>query len=73
METHDSVAPCSVDARQRKMSPKSQSPLMFIPCFNSVDGYVPDYIHAVLLEVVKQMSRLWFDSVIPQILGIWAV
>ncbi|KAG1652613.1 hypothetical protein GQR58_026194 [Nymphon striatum] len=38
------------------------SPLLFLPLFNIVRGFVPDYLHCVLLGVVRMFSGLWFDS-----------
>lgn len=32
------------------------------PEFNMVDGFVPDYMHAVLLGVVRQFVNLWTES-----------
>ncbi|KAL1277061.1 hypothetical protein QQF64_023734 [Cirrhinus molitorella] len=41
---------------------KGVSPLLFLPFFNIISGFVPEYIHAVLLGVVRQFMTLWFDS-----------
>jgi len=41
---------------------KGVSPLLFLPLFNIVTGFVPDYLHCVLLGVVRTFSGLWFDS-----------
>lgn len=35
--------------------------LLFLPLFNIVKGFVPDYMHCVLLGVVRQWATLWFD------------
>lgn len=35
--------------------------LLFLPLFNIVKGFVPDYMHSVLLGVVRQWATLWFD------------
>ncbi|MGH0114847.1 UNVERIFIED_CONTAM: hypothetical protein FKN15_058426 [Acipenser sinensis] len=51
------------NCRQRQVKGiKGPYPSMLIPCFDVVDGYVPDYMHAVLLGVVKRMASLWFYS-----------
>ena len=42
---------------------KGVSPLLFLPVFDIVEGFVPDYLHCVLLGVVRMFSGLWFDSV----------
>ena len=42
---------------------KGVSPLVFLPVFDIVDGFVPDYLHCVLLGVVRMFAGLWFDSV----------
>lgn len=35
--------------------------LLFLPLFNIVKGFVPDYMHCMLLGVVRQWGTLWFD------------
>ena len=41
---------------------KGPSLFALLPCFNLVTGYIPDYMHCVLLGVVRQFVCLWFDS-----------
>lgn len=41
---------------------KGPSMLSLIPLFDLVKGFFPDYMHSVLLGVVRQMISLWFDS-----------
>lgn len=41
---------------------KGVSPLLFLPLFNIVSGFVPDYLHCVLLGIVRMFAGLWFDS-----------
>lgn len=41
---------------------KGVSPLLFVPKFDIVTGFVPDYLHCVLLGVVRMFVSLWFDS-----------
>jgi len=41
---------------------KSSSILSLIPGFDIVHGFFPDYMHSVLLVVVRQFVYLWFDS-----------
>lgn len=42
---------------------KGPSALINMPKFGIVSGFVPDYMHAVLLGVVRQLAELWFSSV----------
>jgi len=41
---------------------KGPSILSLLPGFDIIQGLVPDYMHSVLLGVVRQLARLWFDS-----------
>ena len=41
---------------------KGPSIFSLIPKFNIIDGFVPDFMHSVILGVVRQFSKLWFDS-----------
>ena len=41
---------------------KEPSPLLLLDKFDIIDGFVPDYMHCVLLGVVRQMVNLFFDS-----------
>lgn len=41
---------------------KGPSPLINLPYFNVAWGFVPDYMHAVLLGVSRQLTRLLFDT-----------
>jgi len=41
---------------------KGPSILSLIPKFDIVHGFYPDYMHSVLLGVVRQFLNLWFDS-----------
>lgn len=41
---------------------KGLSPLARLEHFNMAESFVPDYLHAVLLGVVKQITGLWFDN-----------
>jgi len=40
---------------------KGVTPLYQIPDFNIVTGFNPEYMHSVLLGVVRQLVNLWFD------------
>lgn len=42
---------------------KGPSPLLNVPGFNIVWGFQPDYMHCVLLGVVRQITDLWFTAV----------
>lgn len=41
---------------------KGHSPVSSIPAFSVAKGFVPDYMHCVLLGVVRAMLNLWIDS-----------
>ena len=41
---------------------KGVSALYLVPDFNIVSGFNPEYMHSVLLGVVRQFVNLWFDS-----------
>lgn len=41
---------------------KGVSPLLFLLLFNIISSFVPDYMHAVLLGIVRQFLCLWIDS-----------
>ena len=41
---------------------KGPSPLINMPCFDIVWGFVPDYMHAVLLGVSRQHAALLLES-----------
>ncbi|XP_037269065.2 uncharacterized protein LOC142818140 isoform X1 [Rhipicephalus microplus] len=41
---------------------KGPSPLLNVPGFDIVWSFRPDYMHAVLLGVVRQVTELWFSD-----------
>ena len=41
---------------------KGVSVLYLLPYFDFVNGFNPEYMHSVLLGVVRQFVNLWFDS-----------
>lgn len=41
---------------------KGPSILMLLPVFNIISSFTPDYLHSVLLGVVKTFTDAWFDS-----------
>lgn len=41
---------------------KGPSMFMLLPHFDIIHGFPPDYMHSVLLGVVRQMAELFFDS-----------
>jgi len=41
---------------------KGVTPVLFLPMFDVISGFVPDYLHCVLLGVVRTFAGLWFDS-----------
>lgn len=40
---------------------KGVSILLLMPMFNIISGFVPDYMHSVLLGVTRQFVSLWLD------------
>ena len=40
---------------------KGSSWLLYLPGFNMINGIAVDYMHCVLLGVVKMLIKLWFD------------
>ena len=41
---------------------KGASPLLLIPYFNIIDGFVVDYMHCIMLGVARHMSVLWLEK-----------
>ena len=41
---------------------KGASPLLLIPYFNIIDGFVVDYMHCIMLGVARHMSILWLEK-----------
>jgi len=41
---------------------KGPSVLCLVPNFNIVSGFNPEYMHCILLGVVRQFTSLWFDA-----------
>jgi len=41
--------------------------LTTLQCFDMAESFVPDYLHSVLLGVVRQIIGLWFDSKVPEV------
>ena len=41
---------------------KGYSPLHLLPSFDVIKGVPVDYMHCVLIGVVKNMAKLWFNS-----------
>ncbi|KAK6471038.1 hypothetical protein HHUSO_G29953 [Huso huso] len=52
----------ALDSQQPICGVKGPSVLYNIPKFDIVENFVPDYMHCVLLGVVRQMMALWLDS-----------
>ncbi|MGH0139841.1 UNVERIFIED_CONTAM: hypothetical protein FKN15_009962 [Acipenser sinensis] len=52
----------ALDSQQLICGVKGPSVLYNIPKFDIVENFVPDYMHCVLLGVVRQMMALWLDS-----------
>ena len=56
--THIEVA---VATGKRTFGFKLASPLLFLPKFDIVFGFVPDYMHFMLLGVVRQFTMYFFE------------
>ncbi|XP_044019218.1 uncharacterized protein LOC122859593 isoform X2 [Aphidius gifuensis] len=41
---------------------KGRSALLDVPEFNMINGMPPDWMHAVLLGICRQFSKIWFKS-----------
>ena len=50
---HSGVAECGV---------KGMSLFYLLPNFDIISGFNPEYMHAILQGVVRQIVNLWFDS-----------
>ncbi len=46
---------------------KGPSLLTTLQCFDMAESFVPDYLHSVLLGVVRQITGLWFDNKVPDV------
>ncbi len=46
---------------------KGPSLLTTLQCFDMAESFVPDYLHSVLLGVVRQITGLWFDNKVPEV------
>jgi hypothetical protein len=63
--THDNIlehAEMAISKNEPVFGVKGLTILSLIPSFDLVKGFFPDYMHSVLLGVVRQMISLWFDS-----------
>ncbi|XP_043270733.1 uncharacterized protein [Venturia canescens] len=61
LEQHEADArQASIDAPVNGV--KGLSILMFIPLFNIISSFIPDYMHCILLGVVKTLVNALFDS-----------
>lgn len=45
------------------MEIKDASVLLLLPIFNIISSFVPDYMHCVLLGVVKSMVEWWRNGI----------
>jgi hypothetical protein len=65
LRTHESMvanAEQAVISGEAIYGVKGPSVLMLLPKFDVAKSFVPDYMHAVLLGVVRSFMFLWFDS-----------
>ncbi|XP_061567605.1 uncharacterized protein LOC133421839 isoform X2 [Cololabis saira] len=46
---------------QGQMGVKGPSPLLLLPSFDIIKGFVPDYMHCFCLGVVPEFVNLWFN------------
>jgi hypothetical protein len=60
MEKHMSAA---FHSKSKVKGVKGPSPLINLPLFRIVRGFVPDYMHSICLGVVRQITNLWFEDV----------
>ena len=63
LSSHERESIRATNSNQIINGVKGPSLLMFFPHFNIVDGFTVDYMHCVMLGVVRQFCSLWFDSV----------
>uniref|UniRef100_A0A3B5BEV4 Uncharacterized LOC103368185 n=1 Tax=Stegastes partitus TaxID=144197 RepID=A0A3B5BEV4_9TELE len=49
------------DDDEDQMGVKGPSPLILLPSFDIIQGFIPDYMHCVCLGVTRQFVNLWFD------------
>ncbi|XP_035807019.2 uncharacterized protein LOC111572730 isoform X1 [Amphiprion ocellaris] len=49
------------DDDEHQMGVKGPSPLILLPFFDIIQGFIPDYMHCVCLGVTRQFVNLWFD------------
>jgi len=61
-QQHIHLAEQAVSSQCSVLGVKGPSILSLLPNFNIIQGLVPDYMHSIMLGVVRQMATLWFDS-----------
>ena len=66
LRTQKSVEMCAKEALRNGEKKNGIHPpgscLMILPLFNIVDGIGIDYMHCILLNIVRLLVNLWFDS-----------
>ena len=55
-------ARCAVRQNSVIQGVKGPTILSLLPKFDLIHGVVPEYMHSVILGVVRQFTRLWLDS-----------
>ena len=55
-------AQCATGKGKPECGVKGATMAMLIPQFDIIIGFIPDYMHAVLLGVVRSFVELWLDS-----------
>ncbi|XP_039311945.1 uncharacterized protein LOC105207063 isoform X1 [Solenopsis invicta] len=59
---HEKHVEKAITEKRRVFGVKGFSLTMFIPLFNIIYSFPPEYIHCVLLGVCKTFATMWFDS-----------
>ncbi|XP_077988120.1 uncharacterized protein LOC144442615 [Glandiceps talaboti] len=61
-EQYEECSRQAVESGTPVLGVKGPSVCMLLPNFDVVRGFVPDYLHCVLLGIVRQLTKLWLDS-----------
>lgn len=59
---HEKHVEKAITEKRRVFGVKGFSLTMFIPLFNIIYSFPPEYMHCVLLGVCKTFATMWFDS-----------
>jgi len=61
-KSYEQAQTATVSFRQHVGGVKGMSLLYLLPFFDIIKGVVPDYMHCILLGIVKQFLNLWLTS-----------